>query len=139
MFSLSFEGLADSAYADEEKLYAAIAYQMADAFEWTPLEGLDKEVSEYISAFYESHDEKCCEKDLAKFINNVCHRNSKPVVVLIDEVDETRIDKSVSFDYKLDSDGFVYNVWEKRSQGLGFTNIIKVELDAHESAVFKIR
>ena len=88
VFSLSFEGLADSAYADEEKLYAAIAYQMADAFEWTPLEGLDKEVSEYISAFYESHDEKCCEKDLAKFINNVCHRNSKPVVVLIDEVDQ---------------------------------------------------
>ncbi len=48
-------------------------------------------------------------------------------------------DKSVSFDYKLDADGFVYNVWEKRSQGLGFTNIIKVELDPHESAVFKIR
>ena len=42
VFSLSFEGLADSAYADEEKLYATIIYQMADAFEWTPLEGLDK-------------------------------------------------------------------------------------------------
>ena len=88
VFSLSFEGLADSAYADEEKLYAAIAYQMADAFEWSPLEGLDKEVSEYISAFCESHDEKCSERDLAKFISNVCHRNSKPVVVLIDEVDQ---------------------------------------------------
>ncbi|MCQ2235098.1 MAG: AAA-like domain-containing protein [Paludibacteraceae bacterium] len=88
VFSLSFEGLADSAYADEEKLYATIAYQMADAFEWSPLEGLDNEVGEYISAFSESHDEKCNEKDLAKFISNVNHRNSKPIVLLIDEVDQ---------------------------------------------------
>ncbi len=88
VFSLSFEGLADSAYAEEEKLYAAIAYQMADAFAWTPLEGLDKEAGEYITAFSESHDEKCSEKEFAKFISNVNHRNSKPVVVLIDEVDQ---------------------------------------------------
>ena len=88
VFSLSFEGLADSSYADEEKFYAAFVYQMADAFEWTPLEGLDPEVGEYISTFSESHDEKCSEKALSKFISNVCHRNTKPVVVLIDEVDQ---------------------------------------------------
>jgi len=88
VFSLSFEGLSDSSYADEEKLYASFAYLMADTFEWAPLEGLDKEVGEYISAFSESHDEKCSEKALSKFISNVCHRNSKPVVVLIDEVDQ---------------------------------------------------
>ena len=88
VFNLSFEGLGDSSFADEEKLYSRFVYQMADAFEWTPLEGLDKEVAEYISAFSESHDEKCSEKALSKFISNVSHRNSKPVVILIDEVDQ---------------------------------------------------
>ena len=88
VFSLSFEGLADSSYADEENLYASIAYQMTEVFEWTPLEGLDKEVAEYISAFSESHDEKCSEKEFSKFISNVSYRNSKPIVILIDEVDQ---------------------------------------------------
>lgn len=46
-------------------------------------------------------------------------------------------DKAVSFDYELDSVGFVFNVWEKRSQGQ--TNKIRIELDPHESAVFRIK
>ncbi len=88
VFSISFEGLSDSCYAEEDKLFSSIVYQMAELFAWTPLGGLDPEVSEYITTFSQTHEEKCSERELSKFISTICHRNSKPVVLLIDEVDQ---------------------------------------------------
>ena len=88
VFNISFEGMADSCYAEEDNLYASLAYKMAETFEWVKNESLDKEVAEYITAFTEAHEEKCNEKQLSKFISTICHRNTKPVVLLIDEVDQ---------------------------------------------------
>ena len=33
VFSISFEGISDSCYAEEEKLYACLAYKMSETFE----------------------------------------------------------------------------------------------------------
>ena len=88
IFQISFEGLSDSSFVDEDKLYASFVYLLADLFEWVPLDGLDEEVGGYIRDFVESHDEKCSEKELTKFISTICHRNKKPIVILIDEVDQ---------------------------------------------------
>lgn len=88
IFSISFEALSDSCYADEERLYASIAYLMAECFEWTPLKSLDDEVRNRIASFVDEHDEKCTEKELSKFISHICNENSKPLVLLVDEVDQ---------------------------------------------------
>ena len=88
VFNISFEGMADSCYAEEEKLYASLVYKMAETFEWADNESLDKEVAEQISNFTEAHDETCNEKQLSKFISTICHNNAKPIVLLIDEVDQ---------------------------------------------------
>lgn len=61
---------------------------MAQQFEWFSLAGLDEEVKELIQHFLESHDEKCTEKELSKFVSTICHCNKKPIVLLIDEVDQ---------------------------------------------------
>ena len=88
VFQISFEGLDDASYADENKLYASFVYRLAESFEWVPLEGLDSEVGEWIRDFLESHDERCTEKELSKFVSTICHRNKKAIVLLIDEVDQ---------------------------------------------------
>lgn len=88
IFSISFEGISESSYAGEERLYASFVYRMAGTFAWKPLMGLDAEVGEYISTFAEVHEDTCSEKALSKFISTICHRNTKPIVLLIDEVDQ---------------------------------------------------
>ncbi len=88
IFRISFEVLPDSSFGEEEKLYAALVYLLAQSFEWVPLEGLDAEVGEWIRNFAELHDERCSYKELSKFISTICHRNTKPVVLLVDEVDQ---------------------------------------------------
>ena len=88
VFMISFEGLSDSTFADEEKLYSVFVWLLTQQFEWTPLASLDDEVGESMRSFLESHDERCTEKELSKFISTICHRNKKPIVLLIDEVDQ---------------------------------------------------
>ncbi len=88
VFQISFEGLDDSSYADENKLYANFVYRVAESFDWIPLEGLDVEVGEFIRDFSEAHDEICTEKELSKFISTICHRNKRSIMLLIDEVDQ---------------------------------------------------
>ena len=88
VFQISFEGLSDSTFSEEEKLYSTFVYLLAESFEWVPLEGLDSEVGDWIRNFSETHNERCTEKELSKFISTICHRNSKPIVLLIDEVDQ---------------------------------------------------
>ena len=88
IFQISFEGISDSTFADEEKLYSMFVWLLAQQFEWVPLAGLDDEVKELIQNFLESHVERCSEKELTKFISTICQRNKKPLVLLIDEVDQ---------------------------------------------------
>ena len=88
IFQISFEGLSDSSFADEEKLYSAFVWLLVQQFEWVPLAGLDDKVGELIRNFMESHDERCTEKELSKIISIICHHNKQPIVLLIDEVDQ---------------------------------------------------
>ena len=88
IFQISFEGLSDSTFVDEEKLYSAFVWLLVQSFKWVPLEGLDKEVGDEIKSFYNTHKDRCSEAELSDFISTICHRNNKPIVLLIDEVDQ---------------------------------------------------
>ena len=88
VFSISFEGISDSTFADEEKLYSMFVWLLVQQFKWVPLKGLDEEVGNEIKSFYDTHRERCSEMELADFISTIYHRNKKPLVLLIDEVDQ---------------------------------------------------
>lgn len=88
VFLISFEIVSDTTFADEDRFYATFVWLLAQQFEWVPLAGLDDGVKELIQNFLESHEERCSEKELTKFISTICHRNKKPIVLLIDEVDQ---------------------------------------------------
>ena len=88
VFKISFEGLSDSTFADEEKLYSIFVWLLSQQFKWVTLEGLDEEVGNEIKSFYNIHKERCTEAELTDFISTICHRNKKSIVLLIDEVDQ---------------------------------------------------
>ena len=88
IFQISFEGISDSTFADEEKLYSMFVWLLVQQFKWVSLEGLDEETGNEIKSFYGTHRERCSEMELADFISTICHRNKKPLVLLIDEVDQ---------------------------------------------------
>lgn len=88
IFQISFEIISDTTFADEEKFYATFVWLLAQQFEWVPLAGLDEDVKEFIQKIMESHEERCSEKELTKFVSTICHLNKKPLVLLIDEVDQ---------------------------------------------------
>ena len=88
IFQISFEGISDSTFADEEKLYSMFVWLLVQQFKWVSLEGLDEETGNEIKSFYGTHRERCSEMELADFISTICHHNKKPLVLLIDEVDQ---------------------------------------------------
>ena len=88
VFSISFEGISDSTFADEEKLYSTFVLLLAQQFKWVPLKGLDEEVGNEIKSFCDPHAERCSEIVLSDLISTICYRNSKPILLLIDEVDQ---------------------------------------------------
>ena len=88
IFQISFEGISDSTFADEEKLYSMFVWLLVQQFKWVSLEGLDEDTGNEIKSFYGTHKERCSEMELADFISTICHHNKKPLVLLIDEVDQ---------------------------------------------------
>lgn len=88
VFNISFETIEEASYKDESCLYATFIYLLARQFEWTPLQGLDQEVADMIVEYSKEHKEKCSSKDLSYLISSICHKNSKPIVLAIDEVDQ---------------------------------------------------
>ena len=88
IFSISFEAVEDACFKDENHLYAKFISILARSFMWTPLEGLDSAVAEMIVEYSKNHKTECPSDDLEFLISSICHQNSKPIVLLIDEVDQ---------------------------------------------------
>lgn len=88
ILNISFETVEDACYKDENHLYAKFISLIARSFTWTPLEGLDPAVAELIVEYSKGHKTECSSDDLEFFISSICHQNSKPTVLVIDEVDQ---------------------------------------------------
>ena len=88
IFNISFETVEDACFKDENRLYAKFISLVARSFMWTPLEGLDPAVAEMIVEYSKEHKTECSSDDFEFFISSICHQNSKPIVLVIDEVDQ---------------------------------------------------
>lgn len=88
IFCISFEDVEDACYEDERTLYACFVRILSKSFRWTSIQGLDEEVRSIILDFSKEHTAESSTEDLQFFISDICHLNSKPIVVIIDEVDQ---------------------------------------------------
>lgn len=88
IFSISFEDVEDSSFENERTLYATFVRILSKSFRWTSIQSLDNEVRNIILDFSKEHTAECSTEDLQFFISDICHLNSKPIVLVIDEVDQ---------------------------------------------------
>ena len=88
VFKISFETVEDACFKDENHLYAKFINLLARSFMWTPLIGLDSAAAEMIVDYSKEHKTECSSDDMEFLIGSVCHQNSKPIVLVIDEVDQ---------------------------------------------------
>ena len=88
VFCVSFETIEDACYEKEDRLYGKFISLIARAFAWSPLSGLDNEIGEQIKAYAKEYKDGCSSENLIDFIGNICIKNSKPIVLLIDEIDQ---------------------------------------------------
>lgn len=88
IFSLSFEGARDESFANQDFLAATFISLLVKSFRWKPIPNLDEDVCALIKEISTAHKQSYLFSDLADFISEICHRNSRPIVLLIDEVDQ---------------------------------------------------
>ena len=88
MVQCAFPTVEDACFKDENRLYAKFISLVARSFMWTPLAGLDSAVAEMIVEYSKDHKTECSSDDLEFFISSICHQNSKPIILVIDEVDQ---------------------------------------------------
>lgn len=90
VLSMSFEGKGEETFSKVESVYADFVYQIWMMVEFEVLTDLSDDIKTLISEAYAKADgsNALSEKDFCLFVRKLCLKHSKPVVVLIDEVDQ---------------------------------------------------
>ncbi len=87
VFSISFEGL-DKAFDSLERLGANFFELLSFLVEYDLVENLTDEAKEFVSQDFIFSEGEKGEGELKKAISKLCKLNEKPIVILIDEVDQ---------------------------------------------------
>lgn len=85
VFSLSFEGLSESAFKSEETLLYMSLCLMQSIVEWENVQNLSPESAALLTEYTKSDKEEISSLEYSKLVAKLC--KSSKVVVLIDEVD----------------------------------------------------
>lgn len=86
VFSISFEGLSDSAYESLETLLFASIEKMAFPMKWKPMANLSEASAQILLDFSKQNKNKAEVIDFVNLVANMCATNR--VVLFIDEVDQ---------------------------------------------------
>ena len=86
VFSISFEGLPDSAYESLETLLFALISKMAFPLKWNAMPNLSESTSQLLNSSICQNKEKIRVDDYLMLIASMC--NNDKIVLLIDEVDQ---------------------------------------------------
>ncbi|MBQ6565861.1 MAG: AAA-like domain-containing protein [Treponema sp.] len=84
VFSISFEGMSDSSFSSLENCGRAFFERLSECIEYDEVALVDDETKKIISGI-KGFDQ---DKDLSLAISKLCKKNTRPIVVIIDEVDQ---------------------------------------------------
>lgn len=87
VFSLSFQRLSTAKFRDEDTFCRAFIDRICRAAALQKMNGLDTECMERMAARSKEYDRRLDLTDLFDDISDLCARSSKPIVLLIDEID----------------------------------------------------
>lgn len=133
VFSISFEGLGDVAYADEYAFCRRIAGLLYDTIYYGEIEGVPDCIREECSQMSQS-DSNIDFRGLSNFISKLCMKLDKPVVLIIDEVDH-----GSNQDIFLDFLGMLRDKYLKRKDRPTFQSVILAGVYDIKNLKLKIR
>lgn len=88
VFSLSFEGLTSETFADENAFCVRLFGLLYDTIEFGEVEGISNEIKEELSKFSTDESGKINFRAMTSMIIKICREPPRPVVLMIDEVDQ---------------------------------------------------
>ncbi len=88
VFLISFEGLANESYASERVFCQTVAGLLLDVIEFDGITGISEESRNAIEKMSNSESGNTTLRALSNLITRLCMTASKPVVLMIDEVDQ---------------------------------------------------
>jgi len=87
-FLISFEGLAQESYASQNSFCQTLAGLLADAIEFDHVEGIAESIKNEIGQMSCPDSQDLTLRTLSNMITRMCMTASRPVVLMIDEVDQ---------------------------------------------------
>lgn len=88
VFSLSFELLGQAEFVSVETLNCAFVKLLQQQIRRKAVNNVDEAVKDLIDACLDCHDKELSAIDFANLVVSACSLNTKPIVILIDEVDQ---------------------------------------------------
>ncbi|MBR6060184.1 MAG: AAA family ATPase [Victivallales bacterium] len=88
VFSISFESIGDETFEKEELLARAFLNRLNESIEFGLVSNASKKLISLLSECLAQSSEGFSLNNLRKNIVNLCRANEKPIVILIDEVDQ---------------------------------------------------
>ena len=88
VFSISFESIGDETFEKEELLAKAFLNQLNENVDFGLVSNASEKFTSLLSEILAQSSESFSLNNLRKIIVNLCRANEKPIVILIDEVDQ---------------------------------------------------
>ena len=119
VFYISFEGMTDAEYQGESAFCRMFAGLLYDVIDYGEVDGIDQTVTDSLEKMSSKGEESVTFRDLSNLISTLCRTCNKPVVLMIDEVDQAS--KLVSFPAFL---GMLRDKYLKRGRRPTFQSVI---------------
>lgn len=119
VFSISFEGIGDKVYQDEESFCRLFCGLLYDAIYYKEVTGVSEEVEAACKQMSEDRNRFVNFREMSNFITKMCQETEKPVVLIIDEVDQAS-DQKIFLDFL----GMLRAKYLKRNSRLTFVSVI---------------
>ena len=134
VFSISFEGIGEKAYQNEENFCRFFCGLLYDTIYYKEVTGLSKEVENACKCMSEDKSRTVDLREVSNFITKMCQEAEKPIILIIDEVDQASEQKIF-----LDFLGMLRAKYLKRNSRPTFDSVILASVYDIKNLKQKIR
>lgn len=119
VFSISFEGMGEEAFADFNCISHTFLGLLYDTIDYGEVSNIPETIEKILLEKIENQEEKIGARELSNLISKICQMADKPVVLIIDEVDQAG-----NYNSFLEFLGVLRNKYLKREERPAFQSVI---------------
>ncbi len=133
VFSLSFEGVGKVSFKEEAPFCRTICGLLYDTIYYGEVQGISDKLQEELEMISQTDESKADFRKLSNLISAICGENEKPIVLIIDEVDQASRYKPFQ-----DFLGMLRNMYLRRTKRPAFQSVILSGMYDIKNLKFKI-